>query len=286
VPGSLVKLDAHTMERRGETLVDKSPGDVILSRDGKLAYVTHYDLTRVQEVLMTGGTEEMAYSPLAIVDTETMKRLSLIPLCVTAHGEGLSADGNSLYVTCALTDQLAVVDVSNPARPQVTVRVPVGPLPAALGDTASYMPYALAVSPADGTVWVSNNNSSDVRVFDPSTMHMDASKTVRVGGVAMFGAFGADAKTFYVPHQGDDRVTSIDTATLAVQTLALPPDACLNAHMLLFTPDLSAAILVCEGDHVSKPGTAVMISPQSLTVTGYVSVGMFPDGAAWLPSAQ
>lgn len=285
VPGSVVKLDARTLEKLGETLVDKSPGDIILSADGKLAYVTHYDLLKVTQVLTTGGSEEMAYSTLAIIDTATMTRLSLIPVCVTAHGEGLSADGKTLYTTCALTDQLAVVDVSNPARPQVVGRVPVGPAAARFGTPARYAPYALAVSPADGSVWVSDNNAGDVRVFDPRTMQMDPTRTVVVGGVAMFGAFTRDGGTFVVPHQGDDRLTVIATATLATQPLELPMGACLNAHMLMLTPTQTSGVLVCEGDHVIRPGTVLTLSMQPLAVTGYVSVGLFPDGAAWLPPA-
>jgi len=37
VPGSLVRVDPVTMQRRGEALVDRNPGDVILSADNKLA---------------------------------------------------------------------------------------------------------------------------------------------------------------------------------------------------------------------------------------------------------
>jgi DNA-binding beta-propeller fold protein YncE len=284
VPGSLVKLDARTMENVGEAIVDKSPGDVILSTDGKLAYVTHYDLLKYTAAISTpGGTEEMAYSTLAIVDTVSMARKSLIPLCVTAHGEGLSADGKTLYATCAQTDQVAVVDVSDPAHPKVTARVPVGPAAAKFGAPPAYSPYALTVSPTDGTAWVCNNSSGDVRVFDPATMQMDPSKTVFVGGVAMFGIFTKDGKTFFVPHQGDDAITAIDTATLATTARPVPHEACLNAHMLQWNPDQTGMVLVCEGDHVLQAGTAVWLTPNPLVVTGYVTIGLFPDGAAWLP---
>ena len=69
--------------------------------------------SRVMTALSTpGATEEPAYSPVAIVDTTTMTRLSLTQVCAEGHGEGLSADGKTLYVTCALLDQLAVVDVA------------------------------------------------------------------------------------------------------------------------------------------------------------------------------
>ena len=185
VPGSLVKIDARTYEPLGEALVARSPGDIILSKDGKTAYVSHYDLIAVTQALSTpGATAEMADSPLAIVDTTTMTRLSLTPVCAEGHGEGLSADGKTLYITCALLDQLAVVDVSNPAHPTVTALVPVGPTPNQWpSPQPSYGPYALTVNPVDDTVWVSDNNSGDVRVYDPKTAAMDPTKTMVLGDV-------------------------------------------------------------------------------------------------------
>jgi DNA-binding beta-propeller fold protein YncE len=286
VPGSLVKLDAHTTEKLGEVLVDRSPGDVILSPDGAFAYVTHYDLIRVQQAAVSGGSVESAYSTLAIVDTASMTRLSLTPVCITSHGEGLSADGKTLYVTCAQSDQVAVVDVNDPAHPQVRARVPIGPNPnMTLANNGNYGPYALTVSPLDGKVWISDNNSADVRVFDPQTMAMDPNGVVPVGGVAMFADFSHDGKTLFVPHQGDDQLTAIDTQQKKVigAPLPMPQGACLNMHMIRLTPDGARAIVICEGDHAVKPGTAVMLSIAPLAVTGFATLAMFPDGAAWLP---
>jgi DNA-binding beta-propeller fold protein YncE len=284
VPGSLVKIDAATTQKLAEVLIDRSPGDVVLSTDGATAFITHYDLLKVQAGQMSGKTED-AYSSLAVVDTATMTRIAMIPLCVTAHGEGLSPDGKTLYATCALTDQLAVVDVHDPAHPTVTARVPVGPNPnISLGMNGIYGPYALTVA-RDGTVWVSNNNSGDVRVYDPATAQMDPARVFAVGGVAMFGDFSADGAKYFVPHQGDDQVTIIDVASKAMTTLPLPSGSCKNAHMLHLTPDGARAILVCEGDHVTMPGTAVFLSITPTVVTGFVEVGLFPDGAAWLPPA-
>ena len=283
VPGSVVKLDAVTTEEVGEVLIDRSPGDVILTADGKYAFVSHYDLLRLQAALTSGtGLPDSAYSDVAVVETETMTRIAMIPVCPTAHGEGLSADGNTLYVTCANSDQIAVLDVTDRAHPTVTTRVNVGPTPGTL-DQPSYSPYALAVSPADGTVWVSDNRSADVRVFDPGTMQMDASKTVNVNGVAMFASFSLDGKTIYVPHQGDDQMTAIDTQSLATRTLPLPSQACLNAHAFVLGPDGVNGVVVCEGDHVMRPGSVVFINTAAFAVTGFVNVGMFSDGAAWLP---
>jgi DNA-binding beta-propeller fold protein YncE len=285
VPGSLLKIDARTSEKVAEVLVDRSPGDVILSKDGKLAFVTHYDLLRLQAQLIAGDPPEKGFSAVAIVDTERMTRLSLTPVCPTAHGEGLSADEKTLYVSCALSDELALLDVTNPSKPAVKLKLPVGPAPGPAG-TPSYAPYALSVHPTDGTVWISDNTSADVRVFDPATMQMDASKTVFTGGVSMFSAFTSDGKSFYVPHQGDDRVTWVNTADLSQQILSLPRSVCINAHALVMAPGDESAVVVCEGDHKSTPGTVVTLNLEGFFVVGAVPVGLFPDGAAWLPPLQ
>ncbi len=284
VPGSVVKLDAMTNEEIAEVLIDRSPGDIILSTDGKYSYSSHYDLLRLMSALTAGvNLPQASYSDVAIVDTDTMTRLSMIPVCPTAHGEGLSADGKTLYVTCANGDQLGILDVTDPTHPSVTALVDVGPTVGTL-DQPSYSPYALRVSPADGSVWVSNNRSGDVRVYDPSTGAMDPNRVIGLGGVAMLGDFTPDGGTYYVVHQqAQDMLHQIDVTTLAVRDLLLPTEACLNAHEFVLGPDGVNGIVVCEGDHVIRPGSVVFINVQSFSVTGYVNIGMFSDGAVWLP---
>lgn len=281
VPGFLVKLDARTGRKVAEVLVDRNPGDVILSADGKLAFVSHYDVARLQRQLLTSAPAEQGYSSLYIVDTGSMRILSQTPLCPTTHGEGLSADGRTLYVTCSLSDQLAVVDVSDPAKPTLRAKVDIGSTPGKPGNP-SHAPYALKVHPSNGSVWISNNQSNDVRVFDPQRMQMDPARVIPVGGVAMFSDFSADGRTLYVPHQGDDRVTAIDTQTLAVRHLALPKDRCIAAHELRRLPSGDGAVVVCEGDH-RGPGALVFLDLAAWSVRGSVQVGVFPDAAIVLP---
>jgi DNA-binding beta-propeller fold protein YncE len=285
VPGSLLKIDAKTSAELAEALVDRSPGDVITNKDGTLAFVTHYDLLRLQAQLAAGDPPQKGWSDVAIIDTGSMERLSMIPVCPTTHGEGLSADEKTLYVVCALSDELAILDVSNPSKPTVLNKLPVGPAPGTLG-TPNYNPYALSVNPVDGTVWISDNVSADVRVYDPGSGKMDTSKTIITGGVSMFGAFTKDGNTFYVPHQGDDKITKVDVPTLNTGVLALPSSVCLNVHALQLAPDEQSAVVVCEGDHLMRPGTVLTINVPGFFVVGAVAVGLFPDGAAWLPPAE
>jgi DNA-binding beta-propeller fold protein YncE len=112
VPGYLVKLDARTNRPVGQVLIDRSPGDVILSADGKLVFVSHYDLARLSDQLSSGAPKEEGFSKIAIVNADTMELLAMKSVCPTAHGQGLSRDGKRLYVTCSLSDELAVLDVS------------------------------------------------------------------------------------------------------------------------------------------------------------------------------
>ncbi len=282
-PGSLVKIDSATGAKIAEVLVDRSPGDVILNTAGNLAYVSHYDLLRVQQYLMTGGDVAAANSGIAIIDTSSMTLLSLTLVCPTAHGEGLSADQHTLYVTCYASDELVVMDVTDSAHPTVKQKLPIGPSIGPLG-TPAYGPYALSVEPSDGTVWISDQVAGDVRVYDPVAMKMDPAKVIATGGAPLFGVFTADSKTYYITHQGDDKLSAIDTATLAKVDLAVPTQACFNMHAVRLAPGEQDGVMVCEGDHVN-PGTAVMFTTVPFNVTGYVAIGVFPDGAVWIPPA-
>src|SRR5207247_45906 len=131
------------------------------------------------------------------------------------------------------------------------------------------------------------NNSGELRVYDTHKQAMDPSRTVFVNGVPMFSAFLSDGKTLIAPHQGDDKVSIVDTAQAKeVATIALPGQACLNAHVVIVTPDDKLGFLVCEGDHTAaRPGTLVALDLQAKSVAGYVQVGIFPDGVVPLPPA-
>lgn len=296
VPGYLVKLDARTMRKLGQVLIDRSPGDVILSRDGELAYVSHYDLAKLTTQLTKARPDVEGYSTVAIVRTADMQLVSLVPICATAHGQALSPDGKTLYVTCSQSDELALVDVADPRTPKVTRRVKVGPNPGPLG-MPRYAPYAVTVyedspageaDPLHGTAWISNNASGDVRVYSPKLGgggDMDPALSFTVGGVAMFGDFSRDRRYYYVPHQVDKQVTEIDTKLRTMRHLPLPKAKCTAAHALRVTPAGDEAFVVCEGNHVTEPGTLLRLDLTRFSLVDTLTLGLFPDGLAPLPAA-
>ncbi|MSP62662.1 MAG: YncE family protein [Myxococcales bacterium] len=281
VPGSLIKLRASDRVQLGEAQVDRSPGDVVIASDGKTAFVSHYDLLRLQAQVTKGQPEEMGFSTVAVIDTATMARPPLYPVCATGHGMALSGDEKTLYVACSQVDQLAIMDLATHEVKRVRVgpdqRPPLDP---------KYGPYTVTRCPADGTLWISCNNSGDVRVYDPKKGAMDDARKVFVNGVPMFSAFLSDGRTLIVPHQGDEKISIIDTVTSKeTAVISLPEPVCLKAHAILVMPDDQTAYLVCEGDHVERPGTLVALDLKARAVLGHVEVGLFPDGIALLPAA-
>jgi len=78
----------------------------------------------------------------------------------------------------------------------------------------------------------------------------------------------------------------VNTQDFSQQILSLPRSVCINVHALVMAPDEKSAVVVCEGDHLTTPGTVVTLNLEGFFVVGAVPVGLFPDGAAWLSSIQ
>ena len=283
--GRLLQIDAATYRTRAEVTVDRDPGDVILTRDGRTALVSHYDLIALQTQLEQGLPAAAGYSTIAIVDTTTMAAPTLVPVCATAHGLALSADEKTLYVACSLADELAVVDLATRAVKLVVLGPAAGP-----PGSPSYFPYAVTVSPSDGSVWVSCNGSSNgwsgLRVYDPKTSAMDDARALRLPGIPMFGGWLPDGKTLVLPQQGIERVSLVDTtSSTEIAQIDVPDTACLRAHMIALAADGERAWLSCEGDHVARRGTLVALGIAERAILGFTTVGLFPDGVVLLPPA-
>jgi DNA-binding beta-propeller fold protein YncE len=286
VPGSLLKIDAATTAKVAETQVDKNPGDVILNAAGDTAYVSHYDLIKLQTQITMGLPDDAAVATIAIVNTQTMARPPLYPACATAHGMALSPDEKTLYVACVQVDQLAIFDLgTNTAK-----RIPVGPAPG-MPLTPNYQPYAINVAP-DGKVWVACNGPtaggtgfSGLRVYDPAMGAFDESLSVPFQGQGMAAIFLGDGKTTVGVSRSDDKLLFIDytqTPPMVVKELGL--QQCTNAHTMRVSQDGATGWVVCEGDH-TNPGTLVAIDLRAQAYLGAVKVGVFPDGVVELPPA-
>lgn len=275
--GYCLKLDSATNRIVGSVRVDPNPGDVIVSKDGRTLYQTHFDLLKIAEVAKRGGSEQEMYSRLAILDAETMTRKEdMVRVCPAPHAVRLSLDSRRAYVAC-WSDEVAIVELEQPGRP--VTRVKVAPN-AGTAVSPRHAPYALTLSPTTGAVWVSSLVSRSVQYLDPETLTMDPNRTVSPGGPPMFGAFTGDGRTLYMPYQSEDAIAIIDAATSVIQgNIPLSPSGCLNVHQVELTPDERHALVVCEGDHVG-PGSFHVVDLAAKRVVKTVQVGIFPDSVA------
>ncbi len=277
VPGSLLEYDVATAELIGEARVDRSPGDVRLTPDGARVVQTHFDLLKIQEVADLEGPITDMFAPLAIIDADSMD-VTLVPVCPAPHGVQVSADSSKAYVACWASDELGIVDLDSHA----VTRFPVGTAP--MDPTSpTYEPYAIAVHPVDGTVWVSNLKGGDLRIFDPEAGAWDTVRgPVAVGGAPFFGEFSADGAYFYVPVQAANALVVVDTVTGdVIASLNFQVEVCRSPHAVLLTPDEKSVLVVCEGDHIA-PGTVAVVNiqnPATPAPTKSIPVGVFPDDA-------
>jgi DNA-binding beta-propeller fold protein YncE len=277
--GYCLKLDARDNRLVGSVRVDPNPGDVIISRDGRTLYQTHFDTLKITEAARRGEPETKMVARLAIIDTATMTRKAMVPVCPAPHAVRLSGDERTAYVAC-WSDEVAVVDLT--VSPPGVQRVKVA-LNAGTAVSPRHEPYALTLSPTTGEAWVSSMASRQVQVLNPTTRTMDATRTVQgLRGPPMFGAFTADGRTLYLPYQLGDALAVIDPATGGVlREVDLASAGCLNAHQVTLTPDERHGLVVCEGDH-QGPGTVHAVDLAQGTVVGTVRVGLFPDSVSIL----
>ncbi|ADO68564.1 YncE family protein [Stigmatella aurantiaca] len=276
--GYSLKMDALTHQLVGSVRVDRNPGDLLLSPDGRTLYQTHFDVLRISEVFQRGGSEQEMEARLAILDTQTLSRQAMVAVCPAPHAVRLAPDGRRLYIAC-YSDEVAIVDLVAPNHPVTRVKVSSN---AGSAIAPRHEPYAITVSPTTGGVWVSSLRSRSVQYLDPVTLTMDPDRTVFLGGPPLFGAFTADGHTLYMPYQRGDALAIVDPATGSVlREIPLAPSGCLNAHQVELLPDGTHGLVVCEGDH-EGPGTLHLVDLKEEKVLKTVEVGIFPDSVTLL----
>jgi hypothetical protein len=294
IPGFVLKLSTKDGRLVSFAQVDPNPGDLTLSPDGKTIYVTHYDLVKLGTGAQQGDLRK-GDSNLIVINAATMSITKRVPVCPAAHGVRLTPDGSTLYTTCD-TDEIAIVDLSNPALPVRRI-----PLPGLIeSPSCQRCPYALTIAP-DSTVWVSSlgpgagtlGGNGGLDIYDPALGAFDPARAATfVRGRGLFAAFKGNAGSYqaYVPEQNPagDRIhvyTAVASQPRTEATpIALDRATCLNAHMLTLSADGNTGYLVCEGDH-SGPGTFTFLDLRTPAVTASTPLGVFPDGLVLIPAS-
>jgi len=279
--GYLLQIDAISGRQVARTRVDRSPGDVRLQPGGARVWQSHYDLVGFAQFVGMGGRAIDARSYVVVTDADSMNVVQRVQICPTSHGIGFAPDGSEAYVSCGWTEEIAIVDTATFA----VDRLFVGPQPGEW-PLLRYQPYALTVAP-DGKIWVSNTGpvETGLRVLDPKARAEMPELAMPLEGTPLFGDFDAAGDRFFVVTQAPDRLLEIDPAGAAVvRTVELAPLGCLNAHAAVLSPDDTALWVVCEGDRLAQPGSLERFDAQTLSPTGHVELGLFPDDVAFVPA--
>lgn len=281
------------------TVVDTATDTVVASIggfQGPQAIEVHPDGSRLY--VANNGLNGEGHT-ISVVDLATHTIVSTIDLGQYGGPEGMAMypDGSRLYVATGgihqlppdgIDDQVVVIDL---ATETIKAVIPVGD-----------HPWDVGVSPDGSKLWVANAHSETLMVIDPDTETVTDTLLLGDGG----NNFGADHHTAvvelspdgseaWVAHMHEDRLSVIDTATLAIkQSLDLrdpdcdprPPDGgkatkCEHTMGMAFHPD-GSKIYVGRffKQEISVFDAKTYTELARVTVNkGPKALGMHPDGS-------
>ncbi len=239
--------------------------------------VSHFDMKRAMTVAARGGgSPATMFARLLVFDARTLALVGERPLCVAPHGMATTPDDRTLVVACHGSDELAVVDLSQPSLP--TSRDPLG-IAQGVPGVPHYGPYSVALPPAGDRVLVANLESKDLLVFDLARRAFVAGAGVPLGARAYMPAFAGESAAL-VPLQAPDGLARVDLAARRITIrVSYTPRECGRPHAARVARD-GRAYVVCEGDH-EGPGAVLEIDPVTLATRRRWPVGVYPDGIAF-----
>jgi YVTN family beta-propeller protein len=230
--------------------MERSPGFVAVSPDGKHAYTANRD-AQVVTVLDTAVNQVIATIPIA---TGPPQFLTFAP------------DGRRLYVTL-FNDQRTIhaIDVLDTATNTVVATIP---QPA--------RPYQPAVTPDGKRLYVPNHDIGSVSVIDTATNAVVSQ--IQVAPNPHSVAFSLDGRRAYTANHESNLVSVIDTATLAVLA-TIPVGA--SPHSIAVNPRRPLAANVnYDSNSVSEVDTTTD------KVVATIPVGDNPQAIAWAPDGR
>lgn len=168
-PGAVWVIDTSTNAVVAQVTVGMHPAHVVVSPDGRFAYVTN------------GGD-----NTVSVIDTAARNLVATIPVGLFPHGLRISPDGKEIYVANLKGGTVSIIDT---ASQKDVVQVPVGKGPAQTGFT-----------PDGRFAFVSLSQENAVAMIDPATRKVI--RKVAVGSVPIQLYATPDSRTLLVANQG------------------------------------------------------------------------------------
>lgn len=274
--GQLLSLSLADFTIQRSATLDYNPGDVVLNHDKSRVLVTHFDMKRAMNVAALGGSTGTMFATLQVWDAATLSKVGGRALCVAPHGMVVSKDDKTALVACYGSDELAVVDLTNPTLP--TSRHPLGSSPGVPG-APQYGPYFVEFVPGEKEALVTDLEGKDCRIFDFTKKRFLVDRSIDVGARALAPAFVTETEAI-VPLQAPDGLVRVDVVAAKIRKrVAFTGDTCPSPHVVRKSQN-GRVYVVCEGDHKTN-GVVAELDAETLAIKKRWVVGVYPDGIAF-----
>jgi len=192
-PGAVWVIDTSTDAVVAKVPVGAHPAHVVVSPDGRFAYVAN------------GGD-----NTVTVIDTVTRSPVATISVGQSPHGLRISPDGKEVYVANLKGGTVSVIDT---ASQKEVAQVPAGKGPAQVGFT-----------PDGRFVFVSLSEENAIAVIDPATRKVIRKVTVGTVPIQLYAT--PDSRTLLVANQGTRKkpgntVSMIDLESFKVAKTAV-----------------------------------------------------------------
>ena len=246
-PGAVWAIDTTTDKVVGKVPVGMHPAHVVVTPDGRHAYVTN------------GGANSVS-----VVDISALRVVETIPVGTSPHGMRISPDGRQAWVANLKGGTVSVIDTAS--RKEIA-QLPVGKGPAQVGFTP------------DGRLgFVSLSQENRVAVIDPASRRVIRKVTVGTVPIQLYATL--DSRLLLVANQGTPKkpgktVSFIDLGTFKVVATI---ETGLGAHGVVVDRDGRRAFVTN-----TYANTVSVIDVAERKVIATVPVGKGPNGISTTP---
>ena len=245
--GAVWLIDAGSHSVVAKVPVGLHPAHVVVSPDGRLAYVTN------------GGD-----NTVSVVDTSTKQVVASIPTGTFPHGIRFRPDGKEAYVANLKGGTVSVIDV---ASQKEVAQIPAGKGPAQVGFTA------------DGRLaFVSLSEENAVAVIDPATRKVVGKVAVGSTPIQIYAT--PDSRTLLVANQGSRKKpgTTVSMIDLTSFKVAKTVQTGAGSHGVAIAGDGGYAYVTN-----TYANTVSVLNPKDGKVVATVRVGKGPNGISVSP---
>lgn len=214
--GRLLKYEINSLNLIGSVDGLISPGMIMISPDGKKAYVSK------------SSTAQGDYNTIYVIDTESMTReedISLTP--GLPHAIALSSDGNTLYAANLTKDRISILNTVTGEYVEDIVLAP--------GSVSIHEPMHMYISPDDKYLYVNCRKSSKMLVIDTQTKSILSELMIHEH--PMYSAISSDGSKIYVVSHHHPYITEV---TKSGDSWAITNEFQSPAFHHLYGADLSA----------------------------------------------